>query len=47
METEHHIGIRGISSHAENFKKSLVICWERLKVGGEGMTEDEMVGWYQ
>ena len=21
-------------------------CWERLKVGGEGMTEDEMVGWH-
>ena len=21
-------------------------CWERLKVGGEGTTEDEMVGWH-
>ena len=21
-------------------------CWERLKVGGEGMTENEMVGWH-
>ena len=21
-------------------------CWERLKVEGEGMTEDEMVGWH-
>ena len=21
-------------------------CWERLKAGGEGDTEDEMVGWY-
>ena len=21
-------------------------CWERLKVGGEGRTEDEMVGWH-
>ena len=21
-------------------------CWERLKVGEEGMTEDEMVGWH-
>ena len=21
-------------------------CWERLKVGGEGSTEDEMVGWH-
>ena len=21
-------------------------CWERLKVGGEGDTEDEMVGWH-
>ena len=21
-------------------------CWERLKAGGEGMTEDEMVGWH-
>ena len=21
-------------------------CWERLKVGGEGITEDEMVGWH-
>ena len=21
-------------------------CWERLKMGGEGMTEDEMVGWH-
>ena len=21
-------------------------CWEGLKVGGEGMTEDEMVGWH-
>ena len=21
-------------------------CWERLKVGGEGMTEDEIVGWH-
>ena len=20
-------------------------CWERLKAGGEGMTEDKMVGW--
>ena len=21
-------------------------CWERLRTGGEGMTEDEMVGWH-
>ena len=21
-------------------------CWERLKAGEEGMTEDEMVGWH-
>ena len=21
-------------------------CWERLKAGGDGMTEDEMVGWH-
>ena len=21
-------------------------CWERLKAGGKGMTEDEMVGWH-
>ena len=21
-------------------------CWERLRVGGEGATEDEMVGWH-
>ena len=21
-------------------------CWERLKAGGEGTTEDEMVGWH-
>ena len=21
-------------------------CWEKLKAGGEGMTEDEMVGWH-
>ena len=21
-------------------------CWERLRAGGEGITEDEMVGWY-
>ena len=21
-------------------------CWERLKEGGEGITEDEMVGWH-
>ena len=21
-------------------------CWERLRVGGEGVTEDEMVGWH-
>ena len=21
-------------------------CWERLKAGGEGMTEDQMVGWH-
>ena len=21
-------------------------CWERLKVGGEGTTEDEIVGWH-
>ena len=21
-------------------------CWKRLKAGGEGMTEDEMVGWH-
>ena len=21
-------------------------CWERLKAGGEGISEDEMVGWY-
>ena len=21
-------------------------CWERLQAGGEGMTEDEMVGWH-
>ena len=21
-------------------------CWERLKAGGEGATEDEMVGWH-
>ena len=21
-------------------------CWERLRAGGEGETEDEMVGWY-
>ena len=21
-------------------------CWERLKAGGEGMTENEMVGWH-
>ena len=21
-------------------------CWERLKMGGEGTTEDELVGWY-
>ena len=21
-------------------------CWERLKAGGEGMTEDEMIGWH-
>ena len=23
-----------------------VLYWERLKAGGEGRTEDEMVGWY-
>ena len=23
-----------------------VRCWERLKVGGGGPTEDEMVGWH-
>ena len=22
-------------------------CWDRLKVGGEGTTEDEIVGWHQ
>ena len=22
-------------------------CWAKLKVGGEGMTEDEMVGWHR
>ena len=21
-------------------------CWERLRAGGEGATEDEMVGWH-
>ena len=21
-------------------------CWERLKAGGKGTTEDEMVGWH-
>ena len=21
-------------------------CWERLKAGGEGVAEDEMVGWH-
>ena len=21
-------------------------CWERLRAGGEGETEDEMVGWH-
>ena len=21
-------------------------CWERLRIGGKGMTEDEMIGWH-
>ena len=27
-------------------KKKSPCCWERLKAGGEGKTEDEMVGWH-
>ena len=26
--------------------KIIATFWERLKVGGEGTTEDEMVGWH-
>ena len=29
----------------DSFEKTLK-CWERLKVGGERITEDEMVGWH-
>ena len=29
----------------DSFEKTQ--CWERLRAGGEGMTEDEMVGWHQ
>ena len=29
---------------ADSLEKTLML--ERLKVGGEGMTEDEMVGWH-
>ena len=29
---------------ANSLKKT--ICWERLRAGGEGTTEDEMVGWH-
>ena len=27
-------------------KKYILMIWERLKAGGEGTTEDEMVGWH-
>ena len=30
--------------HLSHWKRPL--CWQRLKAGGEGMTEDEMVGWH-
>ena len=33
-----------LMQRADSLEKSLVL--ERLKAGGEGMTEDEMVGWH-
>ena len=31
---------------AKNWLLKRPWCWERLKAGGEGETEDEMVGWH-
>ena len=33
-----------LMQRADSFEKSW--CWERLRAGGEGETESEMVGWY-
>ena len=33
-----------LMQRSDSWKRSL--CWERLKAGGEGVTEDEMVGWH-
>ena len=33
-----------LMQRADSFEKTLMLA--RLKVGGEGMTEDEMVGWH-
>ena len=32
-----------LMQRANSFKRPC--CWERLKAGGEGTTEDEMIGW--
>ena len=38
---------KGFSKAFSEFLNSTSFkCWERLKVEGERMTEDEMVGWH-
>ena len=36
----------GAIAFSEFLNSTSFKCWERLKVEGERMTEDEMVGWY-
>ena len=33
-----------LMGRADSFERPC--CWERLMVGGEGMKEDEMLGWH-
>ena len=36
-----------LMQRADSLEKTMVLgCWERLKEGGEGMPEDEMLGWH-
>ena len=32
--------------NAKNDSLEKTCCWERLRAGGEGMTENEMAGWH-
>ena len=42
-----HIGYNILATWCEELTHwKRLWCWERLRVGGEGATEDEMVGWH-